>query len=87
MGSDMHDSNAESGFSTDVGDHARERAAALGGSDVLYRPYTVGEGFPTPLDPPPPSPLLPMFEADSQNFASVPSVPRGFKLQNFLRGP
>ena len=32
-----------------------------------------------------------MFEADSQNFASAPSVPRGFKLQNLLarlwRGP
>ena len=31
--------------------------------------------------PPPP---LPMFEADSQNFASAASVPRGFKLPNFL---
>ena len=28
-----------------------------------------------------PPPLL-MFEADSQNFASAPSVPRGFTLQN-----
>ena len=34
----------------------------------------------TPLDPPPP---LPMFEADSQNFASAASVPRGFTLQKF----
>ena len=30
--------------------------------------------------PPPP---LPMFEADSQNFASTPSAPRAFKLENF----
>ena len=30
--------------------------------------------------PPPP---LPMFEPDSQNFASAPSVPRGFTLQKF----
>ena len=37
--------------------------------------------FPRLLDPPPPPPL-PMFEADSQNFASAPSVPRGFTLQN-----
>ena len=31
-----------------------------------------------------PPPLLPLqcFEADSHNFASAPSVPRGFKLQN-----
>ena len=35
-----------------------------------------------PLDPPPPPPL-PMFEAESQSFASVPSVPRGFTLQKF----
>ena len=50
--------------------------------DVLERPYTVGGGSPPPpppLDPPP----LPMFEADSQIFASVLSVPRGFKLKNF----
>ena len=33
--------------------------------------------------PHPPPPLLPMFEADSQHFASAPSVPRGFKLQEF----
>ena len=32
--------------------------------------------------PPPPSPL-PMFEADSQNFALAPSVPRGFTLKYF----
>ena len=38
-------------------------------SDVLEHPYTVGGGgVPPPLDPPPP---LPMFEADSQNFASA----------------
>ena len=51
--------------------------------DVLERPYTVagGGGTPpwTPLPPPPP----PMFGADSQNFASAPSVPRGFKLKTF----
>ena len=55
-------------------------------SDVLERPYTAGGGGvpPPPLDPPPPPPPpLPMFEADSQHFASAPSVPRGFKLQNF----
>ena len=48
--------------------------------DVLGRPYTAGGGV-TPWDPPPPP--LPMFEADSQKFASAPSVPRGFKLQIF----
>ena len=37
-----------------------------------------------PLGPPPPlPPPLVMCEADSQKFASAPSVPRGFKLQNF----
>ena len=35
--------------------------------------------------PPPPPPFLPMFEADSQSFASAPSVPRGFRLQTFGR--
>ena len=43
----------------------------------------------TPLPPSPPPP--PMFEADSQKFATAPSVPRGFKLNNvrpaFRRGP
>ena len=34
----------------------------------------------TPLPPPLP---LPMFEADSQNFASAPSAPGGFKLEKF----
>ena len=33
--------------------------------------------------PPAPRPPLPMFEADCQNFASAPSVPRGLKLQKF----
>ena len=49
--------------------------------NVLDQPYTAGGGGgnPPPLDPPP----LPMFEAGSQNFASAPSVPRGFKPQNF----
>ena len=28
-------------------------------------------------------PPLPMFEADRQNFASVPSVPRGFRFKKF----
>ena len=42
-------------------------------------PYTAGGGGGTPPPPPP----LPMLEADSQNFASAPSVPRGFKLQKF----
>ena len=37
-----------------------------------------GGGMPPPLDRP--TPPLPMFEADSQNFASAPSVPRGFGL-------
>ena len=32
-----------------------------------------------PPGPPLPPPPVPMFEADSQNFASMPSVPRGFK--------
>ena len=61
---------------------------------MLERPYNVGGGrVPPPLDPPPappppprdptpPHPPLPMFEADSQNFASAPSVPRGFKLKH-----
>ena len=31
----------------------------------------------------PPPPPLPMFEADSHNFASVPLLPRGLKLQSF----
>ena len=38
-------------------------------------------GTPPPLRPPPPPPL-PMFEADSQNFALAPSVPRGLKLES-----
>ena len=46
---------------------------------------------PSVTAPPPPPPPLPMFEADGHNFASVPSVPRGFDLQKFLarlrRGP
>ena len=46
-------------------------------------------GCPPPPAPPPP-PLL-MFEADNQNFASAPSVPRGSTLQKVLarlrRGP
>ena len=59
-----------------------------GGRDVLERPYTVGGGglpsppLPGPLRPPPPPPV-PMFGAESQNFASAPSVPRGFNLRNF----
>ena len=32
---------------------------------------------------PPPPPPLPMFEADSQNFAAAPSAPRGFELKIF----
>ena len=34
-----------------------------------------------PLDPLTPPPPLPIFEADSQNFASAPSAPRGFALK------
>ena len=53
-----------------------------GGRDVLERPYTVGGGGVTSPDPPlPPSPWT--FEADSQNVASAPLAPRGFKLQKF----
>ena len=56
-------------------------------SDVFERPYTVGGrgGYPPPpLDPPSPRPPpLPMFEADSQNFASEPLAPRRYKLQFF----
>ena len=61
-----------------------------GGSDVLERPYTVGGGGVPPPGPPSP-PLLPCHEADSPNFASAPSVSRGFKLKKILarlrRGP
>ena len=49
--------------------------------DVPGRPYPAGGGGGGRA--PPPSPPLPMFEADSQTFASAPSVPRGFTLQNF----
>ena len=48
--------------------------------DALERPYTAGGGGGTPPLPEPPPPL-PIFEADSQNFALVPSVPRGFRPQ------
>ena len=51
--------------------------------DVLERSHTVGGGGKVPPPPGPPPPPLPMFEADSQNFASAPSVPRGFELTNF----
>ena len=53
--------------------------------DVLEWPYTVGGGGRTPPRPPPPPPL-PMFEADSQNFASAPLAPRGCKFE-FLGPP
>ena len=46
------------------------------GRGVVGRPCAVA-----PPRPPPPPPL-PMFEADSQHFASAPSVPRGFTIQN-----
>ena len=49
------------------------------GSDVLERPYAAGGGRGTPPHPRPP---LPMFEADCENFASAPSVPRGFNIEN-----
>ena len=49
------------------------------GRDVLGRPYAGGGGGGYPPLCTPPSPL-PMFEADSQHFASVP---RGFTLQKF----
>ena len=49
------------------------------GSDVLERPYAAGGARGTPPLPPPP---LPMFEADCENFASAPSVPRGFNIEN-----
>ena len=61
-------------------------------SDVLERPYTAGGGGVPPLTPPSSLPLDPlpplppplvMFEADSQSFASAPSVPRGFELHIF----
>ena len=50
---------------------------------AVHRRRGGGEDTP-PLDPPhpPPPPPLPMFEADSQNFASAPSVPRGFTLSS-----
>ena len=50
--------------------------------DGLERPCTVGGGGLPPSWIPLTSPSpLPMFQADSQNFASPPSVPRGFKLK------
>ena len=54
-------------------------------SDVLERPYAAGggEGYPPPPTPPRRPPPLPMFEADSQNFASAPLAPRGFRLKFF----
>ena len=58
-----------------------DSGAAVGrgrGSDVLERPYTAGGGGGGVTPPLPPPPPLPMFEADSQNFASVP---RGLKLK------
>ena len=51
--------------------------------DVLERPCTVGGGGVSPPPQTPPPPPLPMFGADRQNFASAPSVPRGFTLQTF----
>ena len=43
--------------------------------------------IPRPCANPPPPPPLPVLEADSQVFASAPSVPRGFPLPNLRRGP
>ena len=54
-------------------------------SDALERPYAAGGGGVPPPGPPPPP--LPMFEADSQNFASAPSLPRGLKLQKIFGLP
>ena len=60
--------------------------------DVLERLYTVGGGgvpppwIPPPPPGPPPPPPLPMFETDSQNSASAPLAPRGFKLK-LIFGP
>ena len=53
--------------------------------DVLDRPYAAGGGGVTPPapPPPPPPPPLPMFEADSQHFASAPSVPRALRIKIF----
>ena len=55
-----------------------------GGGGAMYKkgrtPQEEG-GYPPSAGPPPPPPL-PMFRADSQGFASAPSVPRGFKLHN-----
>ena len=49
-------------------------------SDVLEPLYTVGGGGVPPPPRTPSPPPLPMFEADSQHFASAP---RGFLLKNF----
>ena len=51
--------------------------------DVLERPYTVGRRGATPPSTPPPPPV-PMFEADSHNFALAPSAPRRLKPQSFF---
>ena len=51
----------------------RTNGGGGGGSDPLERLYAAGGGGVTP-------PPLPMFEADSQTFASAPSMPRGFSF-------
>ena len=56
------------------------------GTDVLEWPHNVGGRGVPPLDPPPLDPThppFPIFQAASQNFASVPLAPRSFKLQFF----
>ena len=60
------------------GRHRHSSARSILSADILERPSTAGGGGSPPTDPPP----SPSNAADSQNFASAPSVPRGFTLQS-----
>ena len=73
------------GSGLEVRDNEADHWAAHDNPPTDLRDAEPGAGVPgDPHYPPsPPPPPLPMFEADSRNFAPAPSVPRGFTLQNF----
>ena len=76
--------DAMGGYQTDNGALICPSPAPLS----LRLPPQIRSSFappPSPSLPPTPPPPLPMFEADSQIFASAPSVPRAFNLENFRR--